>query len=101
MVGGILVPGMARRKKSPVPDVQIAVLGLLMLGALAAISIRLGFIQLGMNAYYSSRIQGRSEVTVRIPATRGEIRDRNGAVLVTNRPSYRIEFYLPELVGRI
>ena len=66
MVGGILVPGMARRKKSPVPDVQIAVLGLLMLGALAAISIRLGFIQLGMNAYYSSRIQGRSEVTVRI-----------------------------------
>ena len=48
MVGGILVPGMARRKKSPVPDVQIAVLGLLMLGALTAISIRLGFIQLGM-----------------------------------------------------
>jgi len=48
---------MARRKKSPVLDVQVAVLGLLMLGALAAISIRLGFIQLGMNAYYSSRIQ--------------------------------------------
>ena len=90
---------MARRKKSPVLDVQIAVLGLLMLGALAAISIRLGFIQLGMNAYYSSRIQGRSEVTVRIPAIRGEIRDRNGAVLVTNRPSYRVEFNLPELVA--
>ena len=82
-------------RKSPVLDFKILFLALLMLSVLAAISIRLWFIQIRMNVYYCNRIQGRSEVTVRIPAIRGEIRDRNGVVLVTNRPSYRVEFFLP------
>jgi penicillin-binding protein 2 len=89
--------------KSPVLDFKLLFLALLMLGVLAAIGIRLWFIQIRMNVYYSSRIQGRSEVrsevTARIPAIRGEIRDRDGAVLVTNRPSYCVEFFLPELVS--
>ena len=88
-----------RPRKSPVFDFKLFFLALLMLGVLAAISIRLWFIQIRMNVYYCSRIQRRSEVTVRIPAIRGEIRDRNGVVLVTNRPSYRVEFFLPELVS--
>src|SRR4029077_9022237 len=90
---------MVRPRKSPVLDFKILFLALLMLSVLAAISIRLWLIQIRMNVYYCSRIQGRSEVTVRIPAIRGEIRDRNGVVLVTNRPSYRVEFFLPELVS--
>ena len=90
---------MVRPTKSRVVDFRICVLAILILGGLAAIGIRLWFVQIRMNAYYSSQIQGRSEVTVRIPAIRGEIRDRNGVVLVTNRPSYRVEFYLPELVS--
>jgi penicillin-binding protein 2 len=89
---------MVRPRKSPVPDFRIFFLALLMVGALTAIAIRLCFLQIGMNGYYRSRIQGGSEVTVRIPAIRGEIRDRNGVALVTNRPSYRVEFHLPELV---
>jgi penicillin-binding protein 2 len=90
---------MVRPRKSPALDFKILFLALLMLGVLAAIGIRLWFIQIRMNVYYCSRIQGRSEVTVRIPAIRGEIRDRNGVVLVTNRPSYCVEFFLPELVS--
>jgi penicillin-binding protein 2 len=90
---------MVRPRKSPVLDFKILFLALLMLSVLAAISIRLWFIQIRMNVYYCNRIQGRSEVTVRIPAIRGEIRDRNGVVLVTNRPSYCVEFFLPELVS--
>ena len=78
---------MLRHGKSPVLDFKILFLALLMLGVLAAISIRLWFIQIRMNVYCCSRIQGRSEVTVRIPTIRGEIRDRDGVVLVTNRPS--------------
>jgi penicillin-binding protein 2 len=89
---------MVRPKKSPVLDFRILFLALLMVGALTAIAIRLCFLQLGMNGYYRSRIQSRPEVTVRIPAIRGEIRDRNGVVLVTNRPSHRVELDLPELV---
>ena len=90
---------MVRTRDSPILDFKIIFLALLMLGVLAAISIRLWFIQIRMNVYYRGRIQGRSEVTVRIPAIRGEIRDRNGVVLVTNRPSYCVEFFLPELVS--
>src|SRR6516225_170363 len=90
---------MLRPVKSPVLDFKILFLALLMLGVLATISIRLWFIQIKMNVYYCSRIQGRSEVSVRIPAIRGEIRDRDGVVLVTNRPSYCVEFFLPELVS--
>jgi len=85
--------------KSPVLDFKILFLALLMLGVLAAISVRLWFIQIRMNVYYCGRIQGPSEVTVRIPAIRGEIRDRDGLVLVTNRPSHCVEFFLPELVS--
>ena len=58
--------------KSPVLDFKILFLALLMLGVLAAISVRLWFIQIRMNVYYCGRIQGPSEVTVRIPAIRGE-----------------------------
>src|SRR6202042_1795099 len=47
---------------------------------------------------YASRIAQRSEVTVRIPSVRGEIRDRNGIPLVQNRASYEVDFYLPEMV---
>jgi len=90
---------MVRPRKSPVLDFKILLIAFLMLGVLAAISIRLWFIQIRMNVYYCSRIQGRSEVTVRIPAIRGEIRDRDGVVLVTNGPSYCAEFFLPELVS--
>src|ERR1700745_3242805 len=90
---------MVRPRDSPVLDFKIIFLALLMLGVLAAISIRLWFIQISMNVYYYGRIQGRSERTVRTPGIRGEVRDRNGVVLVTNRPSYCVEFFLPELVS--
>src|ERR1700751_2041795 len=90
---------MARPKKSSVLDFRILFLAALILAALAAIGIRLWFVQVKMNDYYRGRIQGSSEVTVRIPSVRGEIRDRNGIPLVTNRPSYEVDFYLPDLVS--
>jgi penicillin-binding protein 2 len=90
---------MARPKKSSVLDFRILFLAALILAALAAIGVRLWFVQVKMADYYRSRIQGSSEVTVRIPSVRGEIRDRNGIPLATNRPSYEVDFYLPDLVS--
>jgi len=55
---------MVRHRKSAFLDFKLLFLALLMLGVLAAMSIRLWFIQIRMNVYYCSRIQGRSEVTV-------------------------------------
>ena len=90
---------MARPKKSSVLDFRILFLAALILVALAAIAVRLWFVQVKMVDYYRGRIQGSSEVTVRIPSVRGEIRDRNGIPLATNRPSYEVDFYLPDLVS--
>ncbi len=43
--------------------------------------------------------QGPPRVTVRIPAVRGEILDRNGIPLVQNRASFDVDFYLPDMVS--
>ena len=90
---------MARPKKSSVLDFRILFLAVFILASLFAIGVRLWFVQVKMADYYRGRIQGSSEVTVRIPSIRGEIRDRNGVPLVTNRPSYEVDFYLPDLVS--
>src|SRR6201997_2778178 len=90
---------MARPKKSSVLDFRILFLAVFILAALFAIGVRLWFVQVKMANYYRGRIQGSSEVTVRIPSVRGEIRDRNGVPLVTNRPSYEVYFYPPDLVN--
>src|SRR6195256_4690889 len=89
---------MARLRSSSLLDFRILFLAGLFLLALAAIGIRLWWVQMRLYSTYKSRIQGSSEVTVRIPSVRGEIRDRNGVALVTNRPSYEVDFYLPDLV---
>ena len=74
---------MARPKKSSVLDFRILFLAVFILTSLFAIGVRLWFVQVKLANYYRGRIQGSSEVTVRIPSIRGEIRDRNGVPLVT------------------
>jgi penicillin-binding protein 2 len=67
--------------------------------SMALIGVRLWYVQVVLADYYRHRIRGSSEVTVRIPSVRGEIRDRNGIPLVTNRPSYEVDFYFPDIVN--
>src|SRR5690349_1638808 len=90
---------MPRPKKSFVSDSRILFLAAFFLLALGVIGLRLYFVQVKMTDYYRGRVQGSSKITVRIPSIRGEIRDRNGVPLVTNRPSYEVDFYLPDLVN--
>lgn len=70
----------------------IFLLGLLLLGS------RLWYVQIARGEEYTSKIRNRSQVTVRLPAVRGEILDRNGLKLVENRASFEVDFDLPELV---
>ena len=90
---------MARPKPFATLDFRILTLASLILLALIVIGFRLWWVQVKLYAHYKAKIQGSSEVSVRIPSVRGEIRDRNGVVLVTNRQSYEVDFYLPELVS--
>lgn len=87
---------MNRRKLNP--RLRIQFVGLLMLFGIATLGLRLWWIQVAHGAEWTAQIRGSSQVTVRIPSVRGEIRDRNGVALVTNRASYEVDFYLPEMV---
>ena len=90
---------MARPKPSATLDFRILSVAALILLALLVIGVRLWWVQVRLYTHYKGKIQGSSEVTVRVPSVRGDIRDRNGVVLVTNRQSYEVDFYLPELVS--
>lgn len=88
---------MARRRR-PRIELRVQVLGFLILCVLGAVAARLWWVQVARGTAYTARIASSSEVKVRIPAVRGEIRDCNGIPLVQNRASYEVDFYLPEMV---
>lgn len=78
-------------------------LRVLFLASIAVISFsgliaRLWTVQVRDGQYYAAQLPARSEIKVRIPPVRGEIRDRNGLVLAENTASYDIELYLPDIV---
>jgi penicillin-binding protein 2 len=87
---------MNRRRLTP--RLRIQFVGLLMLLGMAALGLRLWWIQVAHGAEWTAQIRGSSQATVRIPSVRGEIKDRNGLTLVQNRASYEVDFYLPEMV---
>ncbi len=87
---------MARRRVSI--ELRIHVLALLILCGVFGIVARLWWVQVAHGAEWTKKIGSRTQVTVRIPSVRGEIRDRNGLTLVTNRASYEVDFYLPDMV---
>ena len=86
------------RKSGSATRLRIYVVGFFMLLGLGAMVMRLWWVQVARGAEWTARVRGSSEVTVRIPSVRGEIRDRNGVSLVQNRASYEVDFYLPEMV---
>lgn len=73
-------------------------LAVIMLLAMGGITFRLWYVQIARGAEYTAKISNSSQVTVRLPAVRGEILDRNGIKLVENRASFEVDFYLPDMV---
>jgi penicillin-binding protein 2 len=90
---------MARRfGRRPSAELRIYFLAFVMLAGLGALVAKLWWEQVARGKEWTRKIASRSEVTVRIPSVRGEIRDRNGVTLVANRASYEVDFYLPDMV---
>jgi penicillin-binding protein 2 len=79
-------------------EFRIAVLGAVALAVLLMLLGRLWYVQVARGSEYTSRIRSTSQVSVRLPAVRGEILDRNGMHLAQNRASNTLEFYLPDMV---
>jgi len=80
------------------PGSRIVFLALLIVLSFGGILLRLWNVQIVRGSEYASKINTNSQVTVRLPAVRGEILDRNGIKLVENRASFEVDFYLPDMV---
>ncbi len=91
---------MARRfaRKTANAEWRVYFVAFLMLCGLGILAAKLWYEQVLRGPRWTARLANRSEVTVRIPSVRGEIRDRNGITLVENRASYGVDFYLPDMV---
>src|SRR3954447_1267239 len=87
-----------RRPRGPSAELRIYFMALVVLLGFCALVAKLWWEQVAHGQAWANRIASRSEVTVRIPSVRGEIRDRNGVTLVGNRASYEVDFYLPDMV---
>ena len=66
--------------------------------AISALTFRLWYIQIARGAEYTAKVASGSRITVRIPAVRGDVLDRNGIPLVQNRASFDVDFFLPDMV---
>jgi penicillin-binding protein 2 len=89
-----LTPKLARR---------VALLSALVLIGFAALLGRLWALQVLAGSQYAARAQANQLRTVRVAAPRGQIVDRNGNVLVTNKPVTAVELWpsgLPKIHSR-
>jgi penicillin-binding protein 2 len=66
-------------------------------GAMLLLLVGLWYHQIVSARHYRESLRTQSFRTVRVPAVRGEILDRNGAPLAENRPSFQVSLYLDEL----
>jgi len=78
-------------------DPHLRVVGLLVFGGLLTLLAGLWWAQIVSSRDYQANLEMQSFRTVRVPAMRGKIVDRNGQVLAENLPDYHISLYLEEL----
>src|SRR5208337_4373010 len=78
-------------------DPQLRTVALVVSGGLGVLLAGLWWVQVVSAQDYQDSLETQSYRTVRIPAVRGRILDRNGFALAENRPTYNISLYLEEL----
>lgn len=78
-------------------DSQLRTLAVVLLASLGILFLRLWQVQVFNRKTYQQSVETQSFRTVRVPALRGRIYDRNGTVLAENQPRYRFDLYLDDL----
>lgn len=81
-------------------DPQLRVVAAILAAGLFILFAGLWWVQIVSAREYQSHLETQAYRTVRIPAERGKILDRNGIVLAGNRPSYNLSLYLDDLHDR-
>ncbi len=78
-------------------DPPLRLLAVALAGGLLILLAGLWWVQVVSARKYESHLETQSYRTVRIPAMRGKILDREGRVLAENRPRYNLGLYLDDL----
>jgi penicillin-binding protein 2 len=78
-------------------DPQLRLITIAALVGMGILLIGLWFVQVISFRHYAENQKAQSFRTVRIPAIRGKILDRNDIALAENSPSYNVTLYLDEL----
>ncbi len=79
--------------------IRLYLLAVVVMVGFGALVSRLYHVQVTKSKYYTARVPVKKLVSVRIPGTRGEIKDRNGITLVDSTPNYELRFDLREIVA--
>ena len=78
-------------------DPQLRLLAIVMAAGLVILLAGLWWVQVVSAPEYRSHLETQAYRTVRLPAMRGKILDREGRVLAENRPRYNLSLYLDDL----
>ena len=81
-------------------DPQLRLVAMILAGGLGLLLAGLWWVQVVSAREYENHLKTQSYRTVRIPAVRGKILDREGRVLAENRPRYDLNLYLDDLRGQ-
>jgi penicillin-binding protein 2 len=82
-------------------DPQLRLVAVMLVAGLCLLLARLWWVQIVSARDYQNNLATQSFRTVRIPAARGKIFDREGRVLAENQPSYDLSLFLDDFQNQI
>jgi penicillin-binding protein 2 len=81
-------------------DPQLRLVAAVLVAGFFILLAGLWWVQVVSSRKYQSHLETQSYRTIRVPAVRGKILDREGRVLAENRASYNLSLYLDDLSGQ-
>ena len=81
-------------------DRELRFLAIVMFIGCSILITGLWYIQIVSSRHFEADLIGQATRTVRVPAVRGKILDRNGVPLADNRPVFSLDLYLADLSQR-
>lgn len=77
---------------------RLYLFSVMVLTAFVALVYRLHYLQIEKHEDFVKRVPGEQELKARVPGVRGEIKDRNGIVLASNKASFEVRINLYDVV---
>ena len=78
-------------------SLRLYLLTLVMVCGFVALGMRLWVLQVKRHQEFAALVPGTSIVTQRVPGVRGEIKDRNGVTLASNRATFEVSLNLVDI----